>query len=110
MKIDFEVENLCWICCHFLCGACGCPYNDFVLRSPPVISISGVGDLTGASNCDHYAVWCYLNIARPKTISKTVTYRSLRKIPIHDYRADILRVVECNSETAGALVEQYNGK
>ena len=48
--------------------------------------------------------------ARPKTISKTVTYRSLRKIPIHDYRADILRVVECNSETAGALVEQYNGK
>ena len=81
-----------------------------LLRSPPVISISGVGDLTGASSCDHYAVWCYLNIARPKTISKTVTYRSLRKIPIHDYRADILRVVECNSETAGALVEQYNGK
>ena len=80
-----------------------------LLRSPPVISISGVGDLTGASSCDHYAVWCYLNIARPKTISKTVTYRSLRKIPIHDYRADILRVVECNSETAGALVEQYNG-
>ena len=81
-----------------------------LLRSPPVISISGVGDLTGASSCDHYAVWCYLNIARPKTISKTVTYRSLRKIPIHDYRADILRVVECNSKTAGALVEQYNGK
>ena len=81
-----------------------------LLRSPPVVSISGVGDLTGASSCDHYAVWCYLNIARPKTISKTVTYRSLRKIPIHDYRADILRVVECNSETAGALVEQYNGK
>ena len=81
-----------------------------LLRSPPVISISGVGDLTGASSCDHYAVWCYLNIARPKTISKTVTYRSLRKIPIHDYRADILRVVECNSETAGALVEQYNVK
>ena len=81
-----------------------------LLRSPPVISISGVGDLTGASSCDHYAVWCYLNIARPKTISKTVTYRSLRKIPIHDYRADILRVVECNSETAGALVEQYNRK
>ena len=81
-----------------------------LLRSPPVISISGVGDLTGASSCDHYAVWCYLNIARPKTISKTVTYRSLRKIPIHDCRADILRVVECNSETAGALVEQYNGK
>ena len=81
-----------------------------LLRSPPVISISGVGDLTGASSCDHYAVWCFLNIARPKTISKTVTYRSLRKIPIHDYRADILRVVECNSETAGALVEQYNGK
>ena len=81
-----------------------------LLRSPPVISISGVGDLTGASSCDHYAVWCYLNIARPKTISKTVTYRSLRKIPIHDYRADILRVVECNSETAGALVELYNGK
>ena len=81
-----------------------------LLRSAPVISISGVGDLTGASSCDHYAVWCYLNIARPKTISKTVTYRSLRKIPIHDYRADILRVVECNSETAGALVEQYNGK
>ena len=81
-----------------------------LLRSPPVISISGVGDLTGASSCDHYAVWCYLNIARPKTISKTVTYRSLRKIPIHNYRADILRVVECNSETAGALVEQYNGK
>ena len=81
-----------------------------LLRSPPVISISGVGDLTGASSCDHYAVWCYLNIARPKTISKTVTYRSLRKIPIHDYRADILRVVECNSETAGALVKQYNGK
>ena len=75
-----------------------------LLRSPPVISISGVGDLTGASSCDHYAVWCYLNIARPKTISKTVTYRSIRKIPIHDYRADILRVVECNSETAGALV------
>ena len=31
MKIDFEVENLCQICCHFLCGACGCPYNDFVI-------------------------------------------------------------------------------
>ena len=57
-----------------------------LLRSPPVILISGVGDLTGASSCDHYAAWCYLNIARPKTISKTVTYRSLRKIPINDYR------------------------
>ena len=81
-----------------------------LLRSPPVISISGVGDLTSASSCDHYAVWCYFNIARPKTISKTVTYRSLRKIPINDCRADILRVVEGNSETAGALFEQYNGK
>ena len=62
------------------------------------------------SESESESVWCYLNIARPKTISKTVTYRSHSKIPIHDYRADILRVVECNSETAGALVEQYNGK
>ena len=81
-----------------------------LLRSPSVISISGVGDFTEASSCDLYAVWCYLNIASPKTISKAVTYRSLRKIPINDFRADILRVVQCNSETAGALFEQYNGK
>ena len=31
MKIGFEAENLCWICCHFLCGSCGCPYNDLVI-------------------------------------------------------------------------------
>ena len=31
MKIGFEVENLCEICYHFLCGACGCPYNDLVI-------------------------------------------------------------------------------
>ena len=62
------------------------------------------------SESESESVWCYLNIARPKTISKTVTYRSHSKILINDYRADILRVVECNSETAGALVEQYNGK
>ena len=31
VKIDFEVENLCWFCSHFLCGACGCPYNNLVI-------------------------------------------------------------------------------
>ena len=51
-----------------------------------------------------------ISIFPSKTISKTVTYRSLRKILINDYRADILHVVECNSETACALVEQYNEK
>ena len=34
--------------------------------------ISGVSDVKSSSSLDHFAVLCYLNMNRPKTIYKSV--------------------------------------
>ena len=60
-----------------------------LLKRPPVVFISGVSDVKSSSSLDHFAVLCYLNVNRPKTIHKSVTFRALKNIPVPDYRNDV---------------------
>ena len=46
--------------------------------------ISGVSDVISSSSLDHFAVLCYLNLNRPKTIHKSVKFRAFRNIPVPD--------------------------
>ena len=45
--------------------------------------ISGVSDINSSSSLDHFAVLCYLNVSRPKTIYKPVKFRAFRNIKKH---------------------------
>ena len=57
--------------------------------------ISGVSDVKSSSSLDQFAVLCYLNVNRPKTIHKSVKFRAFRNIPVPDYRNDV-KVLMCN--------------
>ena len=66
-----------------------------LLKRPPVMFISGVSDVKSSSSLDHFAVLCYLNVNRPKTIHKSVKFRAFRNIPVPDYRNDV-KLLMCN--------------
>ena len=53
-----------------------------LLSGSPIVFISGVGVANSSSSLDHYAVLCYLNVTRPKTVYKSVKFRAFRKIPV----------------------------
>ena len=66
-----------------------------LLKGPPVVFISGVNDVKSSSSLDHFAVLCYLNVNRPKTIHKSEKIRAFRNIPVPDYRNDV-KLLMCN--------------
>ena len=66
-----------------------------LLKRSPVVFISGVSDVKSSSSLDHFAVLCYLNVNRPKTIHKSVKFRAFRNIPVPDYRNDV-KLLMCN--------------
>ena len=45
-----------------------------LLKRPPVVFLSGVS--SSSSSLDQFAVLCYLNVNRPKTINKSVKMSS----------------------------------
>ena len=47
-----------------------------LLSGSPIMFISGVSDANSTSFLDHYAVLCYLNVNRPKTVHKSVKFRA----------------------------------
>ena len=73
--------------------------------------ISGVRDVKSSSFLDHFAVLCYLNVNRPKTINKSVKFRDFRNIPVHDYRNDV-KLLMCNrrktQKNIDDLINNYN--
>ena len=42
-----------------------------LLKRPPIVFISGISDVNSRSSLDHFAVLCYSNVNRPKTINKS---------------------------------------
>ena len=82
-----------------------------LLKKPPVVFISGVSDVKSSSSLDHFAVLCYLNVNRPKTIHKSVEFRAFRNIPVPDYRNDV-KVLMCNrrkpQKDIDDLINNYN--
>ena len=64
-----------------------------------VVFISGVSDTNSSSSLDHYAVLCYLNVNRTKTIHKTVKFRAFRNIPLPDYRNNVKLLLNNQSKT-----------
>ena len=51
-----------------------------LLSGSPIVFIFGVSDANSSSSLDHYAVLCYINVNRPKTVHKSVKFRAFRKI------------------------------
>ena len=47
-----------------------------LLKRPSVVFIAGVSDVKSRSSLDHFAVLCYLNVNRPKTIHKSVKFNN----------------------------------
>ena len=82
-----------------------------LLKRPPVVFISGVSDVKSSSSLDHFAVLCYLNVNRPKTIHKSVKFRAFRNIPVPDYRNDV-KLLMCNrrkpQKNIDDLINNYN--
>ena len=82
-----------------------------LLKKPPVVFISGVSDVKSSSSLDHFAVLCYLNVNRPKTIHKSVTFRALKNIPVPGYR-NYVKVLMCNrrkpQKNIDDLINNYN--
>ena len=60
---------------------------------------------------DLFAVLCYLNVNRPKTIHKSVTFLAFRNIPVPDYRNDV-KLLMCNrrkpQKNIDDLINNYN--
>ena len=83
-----------------------------VLRfETPVVFISGVSDVKSSSSLDYFAVLCYLNVNRIKTIHKSVKFRAFRNIPVPDYRNDV-KLLMCNrskpQKNINYLINNYN--
>ena len=76
-----------------------------LLERPPVVFISGV-----SSSLDHFAVLCYLNVNRPKTVHKFVKFRAFRNIPVPDYRNDVklLMCTRRKPKKIHYLINNYN--
>ena len=79
-----------------------------LLSGSPIVFIYGVSD---SSSFDHYAVLCYLNVNRPKTVHKYVKFRAFRKIPVPTYQNDVKVVLNNQSKTPdniNDLIDYYN--
>ena len=50
-----------------------------------------------SSSLDHYAVLCYLNVNRPKTVHKSVKFRAF-EIPVPAYQNDVKVVLNNQSD------------
>ena len=77
----------------------------------PIVFISGVSDANSSSSLDHYAVLFYLNVNRPKTVNKSVKFRTFRKIPVPAYQNDVKVVLNNQSKTPdniNDLIDYYN--
>ena len=75
------------------------------------VFISGVSDANSSSSLAHYAVLCYLNVNRPKTVHKSVKFRAFRKIPVPAYQNDVKVVLNNQSKTPdniNDLIGYYN--
>ena len=82
-----------------------------LLSGSPIVFISGVSDENNSSSLDHYAVLCYLNVNRPKTVHKSVKFRAFRKIPVPAYQNDVKVVLNNQSKTPdniNDLIDYYN--
>ena len=82
-----------------------------LLSGSPIVCISGVSDANSSSSLDHYAVLCYLNVNRPKTVQKSVKFRAFRKIPVPAYQNDVKVVLNNQSKTPNNindLIDYYN--
>ena len=82
-----------------------------LLKRPPAVFISGVSDVKSSSSLDHFAVLCYLNVNRSKTIHKSAKFRAFRNIPVPDYRNDV-KLLMCNrrkpQKNIDDLINNYN--
>ena len=82
-----------------------------LLKRPPVVFISGVSDVKSSSSLDHFAVLCYLNVNRHKTINTSVKFQAFRNIPVPDYRNDV-KLLMCNrrkpQKNIDDLINNYN--
>ena len=68
-------------------------------------------DANSSSSLEHYAVLCYLNVNRPKTVHKSVKFRAFRKIPVPAYQNDVKVVLYNQSKTQdniNDLIDYYN--
>ena len=82
-----------------------------LLSGLPIVFISGVSDANSSYSIDHYAVLCYLNVNRPKTVNKSVQFRAFRKIPMPAYQNDVKLVLNNQSKTQeniNDLIGYYN--
>ena len=82
-----------------------------LLRGSPIVFISGVSDTNSSSSLDHYAVLCYLNVYRPKTVHKSAKFRAVRNISVPAYRNDVKLVLNNKSKTPenmNDLIDYYN--
>ena len=78
-----------------------------LLKRPPVVFLSGVSGVNSSSSLDHFAVLCYLNVNRPKTIHKSVKFRSFRNIPVPDYR-NFVKLLMCNQRKPEKNIDDLN--
>ena len=72
---------------------------------------STLQDANNSYSLDHYAVLCYLNVRRPKTVHKSVKCRAFRKIPVQGYQNDVKVVLNNQSKTPdniNDLIDYYN--
>ena len=82
-----------------------------LLSRSPIVYISGVSDANSSSSLDHYAVLCYLNVNRPKTVCKSVKFRVFRKIPVPVFQIDVKVALNNQSKTPdniNDLIDYYN--
>ena len=82
-----------------------------LLSGSPIVFISGVSDANSSSSLDHYAVLCYLNVKRPKTVHKSGKFRAFRKISVPAYQNDVKVVLNNQSKTPddiNDLIDYYN--
>ena len=71
--------------------------------------ISGVSDANISYSLGHYAVLCYLNVNRPKTIHKSVKFGAFRNIPVPDYRNGVKLLLKSKTpENINDLIDYYN--
>ena len=73
--------------------------HSILLRGSPIVFISGGSESNSSSSLDQYAVLCYLNVNRPKTINKSVKFRAFRNIPVPDYRNTVKLLLNNQSKS-----------
>ena len=76
------------------------------------ITDPGLPDNTGKTSRDHFAVVFTARAAKPPPVRKSVTYRKLKSINVHDFKKDIVQSDIMSSVTPTSdineLVDAYN--